>query len=428
MTGGPVSHRMPRARRSRSRGALWGNPEFLKLWAGQSASVVGDQISGLAIPLVAVLVLDASATEMGLLTAMVWLPHLLFSLGAGLYVDRRARRLRIMVATDLLRAATLASIPVAYWLDALTIEHLLGVAFVVGALTVFFDVAWSTFFMRVVSRTDVVEANAKLSVSRSMSFVVGPPAAGGLVQVLGAAAAVLADALSFVVSALFLRSIRVDEPALPPPNGESVATRLAGGFRFLFGHPLLRAQLGCSATINLFNLAFYAIVVLFMAKELDLSAGAIGLILGVGALGGLAGTAVAPAIGRRIGIGPAVMVGAVLFPLPLLLFPLAAGPEPVVWAMLTVGEFLSGAGVMIYDIHANSLIFLLTPEEMRPRQSATYRFVNYGVRPIGAFGGGLLAAAIGLRPALLVVAAFTLLGVPWLVRSPTPRLREVSAG
>jgi predicted MFS family arabinose efflux permease len=122
------------------------------------------------------------------------------------------------------------------------------------------------------------------------------------------------------------------------------------------------------------------------------------------------------------------MLGAVLFPVPLLLFPLADGPEPVVWAMLMVGEFLSGAGVMIYDIHANSLIFLLTPEEMRPRQSATYRFINYGVRPIGAFGGGLLAAAIGLRPALLIVAACTALGVLWLVRSPTPRLREVSAG
>ena len=428
MNGESVSELLRRARRSRPRGALWRQPEFLKLWAGQSVSVVGDQVGALALPLVAVLVLDASATEMGLLTAMVWLPHLLFSLGAGLYVDRRARRLRIMVATDLLRAAALASIPVAYWLDALTIEHLLVVAFVVGAFTVLFDVAWATILMRVVPRADIVEANAKLSASRSLSFVAGPPAAGGLVQAIGAPAAVLADALSFVLSAMFLRRIRVEEPALPPPNGESIATRLAGGFRFLFGHPVLRAQLGCSSTINLFNFAFYAIVVLFMVRELELSAGAIGLILGVGALGGLAGTVVAPAIGRRFGIGPAIMIGAVLFPLPLLLFPLAAGPEPVVWAMLMVGEFLSGAGVMIYDIHANSLIFLLTPEEMRPRQTATYRFINYGVRPIGAFGGGLLAAAIGLREALLVVAACTLLGVLWLIPSPTPRLREVGAG
>jgi MFS family permease len=414
--------------RLRPRGRLWSQPEFLKLWAGQSVSVVGDQIGALALPLVAVLVLDASAAEMGLLTAMVWLPHLLFSLGAGLYVDRRARRLPLMVAGDLVRAALLGSLPVAYALDVLTIEQLLVVAFLVGATTVVFDVAWSTFFMRVVPREDVVEANAKLSASRSISYVLGPPAAGGLVQVLGAPVAVLADALSFVLSALVLRRIRTEEPPLPPFNGESIRTRLAGGFRFLFGHPLLRAFLGCFATINFFNLGFGAIAVLYLARELGLSAGAIGIILGSAAVGALVGTAVAPALGRRMGMGPALMVGAVLFPLPLLLFPLAAGPEPVVWTMLIAGEFLSGLGVMILDIHGNSLMFLLTPEAMRPRQAATFRFVNYGVRPLGALGGGLLAAAIGLRPALLIAAAGAVLGIFWLVASPTPRLREEPPG
>jgi MFS family permease len=414
--------------RLRPRGRLWAQPEFLKLWAGQSVSVVGDQIGALALPLVAVLVLDASAAEMGLLTAMVWLPHLLFSLGAGLYVDRRARRLPLMVVCDLIRAAALVSIPVAYAFDLLTIEQLLAVAFAVGATTVVFDVAWSTFFMRVVPRDDVVEANAKLSASRSLSFVVGPPAAGGLVQLLGAPVAVLADALSFVLSALFLRRIRTEEPPLPAPNGESVRRRLADGFRFLFGHPLLRSFLGCFATINFFNLGFHAIAVLYLARELDLSAGAIGIILGTAAIGGLVGTAVAPWLGRRLGMGPALILGSVLFPVPLLLFPLAAGPEPVVWAMLMVGEFLAGAGVMVLDIHGNSLIFLLTPEEMRPRQAATFRFVNYGVRPLGALGGGLLAAAIGLRPALLIAAAGAVLGVFWLLASPTPRLREAPAG
>jgi MFS family permease len=416
------------AARLRLRGRLWSQPDFLKLWAGQSVSVVGDQISALALPLVAVLVLDASATEMGLLTAMVWAPHLLFSLSAGLYVDRRARRRRIMIATDLARAVALASVPAAYWLDLLTIEQLLAVAFAVGALSVYFDIAWSTYFMQLVPREDVIEANAKLSVSRSLSFVVGPPAAGGLVQLLGAPVAVLADALSFLGSALLLGRIRTEEPPLPPPNGDSARTRVAQGFRFLFGHPYLRAFLGCFATINFFNLAFSAIVVLFMVRELGLSAGAIGVILGAAAVGGLAGVAVAPALGRRLGMGPALMLGAFLFPAPLVLFPLAGGPEPVVWAMLFVGEFLAGAGVMILDIHGNSLNLLLTPEEMRPRQAATFRFVNYGVRPLGALGGGLLAEAIGLRPALLIAAVGAVLGVLWLVASPTPRLRDVPAG
>jgi MFS family permease len=416
------------AARLRLRGRLWSQPDFLKLWAGQSVSVVGDQIGALALPLVAVLVLDASAAQMGLLTAMVWAPHLLLSLGVGLYVDRRAQRRRIMIVADLGRAAALASVPVAYWLDALTIEHLFAVAFAVGALSVFFDIAWATFFMRLVPREDVVEANAKLSVSRSLSFVAGPPAAGGLVQLLGAPVTVLADALSFLGSALFLGRIRTVEPPLPPTGGESVRTRLADGFRFLFGHPLLRASLGCFATINFFNFAFHAIVVLFMARDLGLSAGAIGVILGAGAVGGLAGAAVAPPLGRRLGMGPALMLGAVLFPAPLVLFPLAAGPEPLVWAMLVTGEFLAGAGVMILDIHGNSIGLLLTPEEMRPRVAATFRFVNYGVRPLGALGGGLLAEAIGLRPALLIVAVGAVLGVLWLVASPTPRLREVPAG
>jgi len=414
--------------RLRPRGRLWSEREFLKLWAGQSVSVLGDQVGALALPLVAVLVLDASAAEMGLLTAMVWLPHLLFSLGAGLYVDRRARRLPVMIAADVGRAAVVATIPVAYWLDALTMEHLLAVAFVAGALTVLFDVAWATFFLRVVPREDVVDANAKLMTTRSISYVAGPPLAGALVQVLSAPVAVLADALSFVASALFLSRIRTDEPPLPAANGGSIRERLGVGFRFIFGNPLLRAFLGCFATINLFNLAFSAIAVLFMADELDLSAGAIGVILGTAAVGAIVGASIAPTVGRRIGMGPALIVGAVLFPVPYLAFPFASGPEPLVWAILLVAEFLAGIGVMILDIHGNSLMLLLTPEELRPMETATFRFINYGVRPIGAIGGGLLATAIGLRAALFVTAAGAALGVLWLLASPTPRLREAPSG
>jgi MFS family permease len=415
-----------RAGRRMLRGALWSRPDFLRLWAGQSVSVVGDQISALALPLVAVLALDATATQMGLLTAAGWAPHLLFSLGAGLWIDRRRHRRRIMIATDLARAAALATLPLAYWLGALTVEQLIGVAFLVGAFTVVFDIAWATFFMRVVPREDVVEASAKLSASRSLSFVGGPPAAGGLVQALGAPVAVLADALSFVASALCLGRIRAEEPELPA-NGESVGSRLAGGFRFLLGDPRMRAFLGCCATVNLFNLGFNAIVVLFMARELDLSAATIGFVLGGAAVGGLLGAAIAPAVGRRLGMGPAIVLGSVLFPLPLLLFPLAAGPEPLVLALVFVGEFLAGLGVMVFDIQGNSFMFLLTPEELRPRQVATFRFVNYGVRPIGALAGGALGAALGLRPALFVTAAGAVLGVLWLLGSPLRTLREVES-
>jgi MFS family permease len=410
----------------RARGRLWGQPEFLKLWGGQTISVFGDQITMLALPLAAVLLLDASAAQMGLLTAAGWAPHLLFALAAGLWIDRRRSRRRVMVATDVGRALVLATVPLAYWLDALTIEHLVVAAFAVGALTVFFDIAWSTLFVRVVPREDVVEANSKLSTTRAASFVGGPAIAGFIVQVLSAPVAILADALSFLGSALLIGRIRVDEPELEP-TAEPIRARLASGFRFVFGHQLMRATLGCTATINFFNLAFFAIVVLFLARELDLSPATIGIALAVGAAGGLVGALAAPAIGRRLGIGPAIVVGAVLFPAPLLLFPLASGPEPVVIAMVVVGEFLSSVGVMVFDVHANSLGVLITPERMRPRQVATFRFINYGVRPLGALAGGFLAASIGLRPALFVAALGALGGVLWLLGSPMPRVREAPA-
>jgi MFS family permease len=409
-------------------GRLWRHPEFLKLWAGQTVSVVGDQVTMLALPLAAVLVLDASATEMGLLAAAGWLPHLIFALGAGLWVDRRRRKRWVMIATDLGRAALLLSVPVAHWLDALTVEHLIAAAFAVGALTVVFDIAWGVLFMRVVPREDVVEANGKLMTSRSLSFVVGPPGAGGLVQAFGAPVAIVLDAASFVVSALFVSRVRVDEPPVPELNGERVRARLASGFRFVFRHEVLRPNLLCFATINLFNLGLWAIVILYFAEELGLSAATIGILLGAAAVGGVIGALTAPAVGRRIGMGPAVTLGAVLFTAPLLLFPLAGGPRPLLLGMLFAGEFLSGIGVMLLDIQANSLQLLLTPEEMRARQLAIYRFVNYGVRPIGALAGGLLAEAIGLREALFVTAGGAILGVLWLLPSPVPRLREVPSG
>ena len=187
-------------------------PAFVRFWAGQSISVFGDQISALAIPLTAVLALDASALEVGILTALAWLPHLLFSLPAGVWIDRRAHRRENMIVADLLRALALATIPVAWWLGALTIWHLLAVAFAVGALTVFFDLTSVSFFVALVHRSQYVDANSKLSTTRSLSYIAGPSTAGFLVQVLTAPVALLADALSFLVSAFALRGVHVKEP------------------------------------------------------------------------------------------------------------------------------------------------------------------------------------------------------------------------
>ena len=401
------------------------HPAFRNLWLGQTISVFGDQVTMIALPLVAIVTLDSGALAVGFLAAAGWLPHLVLSLGVGEWIDRRASKRRALVWADVLRALALATIPLAYAFGALSFAQLLVVALVVGSLTVVFDTAYATFLPLVVPRDEVIEAQGRMSVSRSASYIGGPALGGALVQLLSAPAAVAADALSFVGSALFVSRARVDEP-MPAPVEGTLRSRLAVGLRFVFGHPLLRAGVLCTATINFFNLAFNAIVVLFMSKELGLSPGLIGVVFSAGAVGALLGAIVAPIAGRRFGMGPTVVAGAVLFPAPLIGFALAGGTEWLVVAILIAAEALSSIGVMLYDVNLNSLNLLATPWHLRGRQSGAARVVNYGVRPIGALAGGLLAEAIGLRGALLIGAIGALGGVLFLLASPMPGTRQVA--
>ena len=397
-------------------------PLFLRFWSAQTISVFGDQISALAIPLTAILVLDASAFEVGLLTAMTWLPHLIFALPAGVWIDARPHRRRMMIAADLLRAAALATLPIAWWLGGLTVWQLLAVTFAVGALTVCFDLANVSFVLALVHRAQYVEAQGKLMTTRSLSYIAGPSVAGFLVQVLGAPVALLVDATSFLASAFALRGTRVKEPDVKRPDTPPLR-RLAEGFRHLFGDSLLRGSLFCTSTINFFNFFLAAIFVLYASRTLELSAGTIGIVLGVGAVGALVGAVIAPRVGRRIGIGRAVIVGAILFPAPMALFPLAYGHDLAI-AMLLVGEFLASIGVMIFDVNQNSVLALATPDSLRTRVFGAYRFVNYGTRPVGALLGGLLGGAIGLRETLWISVIGSSLGVLFLLFSPMPRVRE----
>ena len=404
---------------------LWRQRNFRRFWAGQTISVFGDQVSLLALPLAAVLTLDASPGEMGLLTALGWLPHLLFSLFAGVWIDRQGRRRRIMIAADVGRAAILASVPVAAGLGGLAIGQLYAVTFLVGTLSVFFDLAYSSLFVAVVPRGQVVDANSKLLTSRALSYVGGPGLAGFLVQALTAPVAILADAASFVGSALLLRTVDAEEPPVEPErDGETIRRRLREGFAFVFGDPYMRAGLGAFATINLFTFVFQALFVLFATRELGLRPSLLGAALSAGAVGGVVGAVLAGRIGRGIGIGPAIMVGAVLFPGPLALVPLAGGPTPLVFGLVAAAEFLSAFGVMVLDVNGNSLNVLRTPHRIRARAAGTYRFVNYGVRPVGGLLGGALGATVGLRPTLWIGVVGALLGLLFLVLSPVRALRE----
>ena len=399
--------------------------EFRNFWLAQSISLLGDQVAVLALPLVAVLVLDAGPGQMGLLGAAALFPHLLFSLPAGVWLDRVASRRRVMMAADLGRAALAATIPLAYALDALTLVQLYAVAFLSGSLAVLFDLSYPTLFVSLAPRERYLEGNSLIHGSRSVSTVAGPSLGGLLVQAFSAPFALLADAASFLLSALFLGRVRAEEAPIEHQGELGLRDRVSVGLRFISGNPIFRPTLAAVATLNFFNYAFGALFVLYATRTLGVSAGTLGLVLGIGALGAVLGAVVAGRVGRAVGLGRAFVFGCVLFTAPLALVPLAEGPRWLVLGMLLAAEFLSGLGVMILDINVGSIMFALTPDRLRSRATGAFNFVNGGIRPLGALAGGALGAAIGVRPTLWVGVLGALAGVLWLLGSPVAGLREL---
>ena len=397
------------------------NVVFRRFWFGQSISLFGDQIALIAVPLTAVLVLDANAAQMGYLVAAELAPNLLFALLAGAWVDRRGRRRQTMIFTDLARAGLIATVPLAYAFDMLTMTQLYVVAFAAGTMTVLFSVAYASFFVAVVEREQYVSASSWLAGSRAFSFIAGPSLGGLLVQALKAPFALIVDAVSFLFSALFLGSISPEEP----PNEEAEHGHVRAGIRYVWRNPTMRASLLSTATINFFNFVFWAIFILYAVRSLGVSAGTLGLVLGAGAVGGLIGSMVTNRLSRRIGIGRAFLLGSILFPVPIILVPLADGPMWLILAMLFLAEFGSGLGVMILDISAASIFAALVPPRLRSRVSGAYTVVNYGVRPVGSVVGGLLGSQLGLRPALWIGTIGATLGILWLLPSPIPKMREL---
>ena len=303
---------------------LWRDRQFLTFWSAQAVSEFGDRISELALPLIAVTLLDASPFEVGLLTAAVWLPNLV-SLVVGSWVDQQPDKRPLMIAADLARTAILLSLPVAFWLGLLTLSQLYAVALLAGTAHVLFNTAYAAFFARLVSRENFLDANGKLSATRSLSFMGGPALAGLLVQWVTAPVAIVVDALSFLFSAIQVARLKVP-PVPPEPSDESLLRRAAGGMRYLLRHPYLRSSLGCAATINLFNFIGTALLVLFATRNLGLSPGVIGIAFGIGAAGGLLGATFAARIASRIGVGRLIAIAGVVFPLALGIVAFADGP------------------------------------------------------------------------------------------------------
>ena len=401
--------------------SLWRHRDFLKLWSAETVSRFGSEVSNLALPFVAIVVLKVSAFEVALLGALEFLPFLLFTLPAGVWIDRLARK-PILVASDLVRAVALLSVPIAYGLDALTIWQLYAVGFVVGIGTVFFDVSYQSYLPSLVRRDQLVDGNSKLELSRATSQTGGPGVAGALIGLLTAPVAVLVDAVSFVVSAVFLARIKVQEELPSRDVRRSLRVELMEGLRYLLADRRIRALATSTVLFNFFGQITFSIYLVYAVRELGLGAGTIGVLLALANLGGLAGAVLARRISSRLGVGPAIAVGGACSTA-LILVPLAPQSQPI--PFLVASGLVMTFGVVLFNITGLSFQQEITPDRMLGRLNASRRFLVWGVIPLGALTGGALASVVGLRATLFVGAIGISFAVIPILLSP---LRSLGPG
>jgi len=409
-------------------GRLWRHPDFLKLWAGESVSVFGSQVTVLAVPTVAILILHAGPFQVGILSALEFLAFPTLGLVAGVYADRLRRR-PIMIVCDIGRGLALGSIPVAFLLNLLTLEQLYFVALLTGIFTVFFDVSYQSYLPALVDRPNLLEGNTKLEITRSTAQVAGPAVAGFLIQWIGGAKAVAVDALSFFLSAIALASIKKPEPEPQPSTASGTSgfiPEMREGIDVVFRNPILWRIAACTATTNLgSNMVFGAVFLVFAYRQLHLSAGIVGVVFALGSVGALAGAFLAGWVARKIGIGPTLGVTIIVGGLALLATPLALVGAPAV--ILATTGFIEGLTIPVYNISQVSLRQAITPDRVQGRMNATMRTIVWGTIPLGAFIGGILGTSIGLVQTIVLGGILSTLAASWIFLGPVIRLREQPA-
>lgn len=403
---------------------LWRDVDFLKLWAGQTVSLFGSQVTFLALPLTAVLMLKATPLQVGILTAVGAAPALLLGVFVGAWVDRVARR-PLMITADVGRFLLLGLIPLAALAGVLRIELLYGISFGLGILTLLFDVAYQAFLPHLVAREQLVEGNSKLELSRSAADVVGPGLGGALVQLFSAPVAIAADAVTFLVSALSLGMLHTPEGRSAQPTGRAGIWREIGeGLAFVAGQPVVRALVGSRATLILFNNLLEAIFILYLARSLGLAPALIGTIFTIGSVGFLVGAVLASRVTRRLGVGTTLLGAPLLIGLADLCIPAAGWVRVAALPLLVAGQFLFGLGRPIYNINRVSLSQAVTPEALQGRTGASSELLTAGAAAVGAIAGGVLGQRIGLQPALVIAAGGEMLSCLWIALSPVRQAQE----
>jgi MFS family permease len=380
--------------------SLWRHGDFLRLWTGQTVSLLGSRVTELALPLTALLVLHAQPAQLGLLTALEFAPVLVTTLLAGVWADGHRRR-PVMFVSNAGRALILVAVPLVALAGALTMPILYAAALAVGMLTALFDVAYQAYLPSLIHRDDLVEGNAKLQASQSVAQVAGHGASGVLVQVLTAPGALLVDALSYVLAAVSIAAIRQPEHRVRAPGErERVADAVVNGLRLTFGHRLLRPIMLQSAWYNMLHAVVVVVMPVFAVQTLGLPPAVLGLVMAVGSVAALGGAVWARRLAETVGIGPAMAMGMTGACTGFFLLPFASGPPAVVISVLATGFGIYGAGLATFNVHSLSLRQLVTPPDVLGRVAASYRMVAFAAIPVGGVVGGATAQVLGDRATL----------------------------
>jgi MFS family permease len=399
--------------------------DFNRLWAGMSVSQLGGQVTLLALPLTGVVTLHASAAQMGALSVVARVPFLLYPL-AGVWVDR-ARRRRVMIGSDLVRAAILLAVPLAAALGVLRMEVLYAALFLVMLFTVVFDTAYQSFLPALVGRERLLEANSKLAMTGSAARIAGPSLGGVLVQLITAPFAVVVNALTFLFSALMIALIRTRDPAPQPAASRGAFHgQLLEGMRYVLSRPVLRA-LAVAVGLTQFAWALQlAVYLLYITRDLHVPPAWVGLIVATAGPATLVGSVVASRLSRRLGLGRTVFASWVAFAAAGFLVPLAPGSAlPAAAALLVASQLVGALAQQVAAVNVASVRQAIPPDRMKGRVNASFNFVALGVAPFGSLAGGLLGTFASLRETELVAAAGMLLAPVVIALSVVPRLREL---
>ena len=406
------------------KGSLWRDRNFLTLWSGQALSQFGAQITELAIPVLAVLMLEATEWEVGVLNAAQVAAFLVVGLPAGAWIDRMRKR-HVMIVADGVRAVALGTLPVLALLGALEIWHMIVVALIMGVATVFFDVSNQSIIPSLVRTNQIAEANGKLQSTEQLAGLAGPAFGGWLVGVLAAPLAIFITVGTYLASFVALLFTRDHEQLRSPDDHKPLVHEIGEGLRWVFGNPLLRRIVGTTGVANFFGTFTTTLLPIFALRELGLTPQMFGIVFSLSAVGGLLGAIATPHIVKRIGEARAIPISAIAFCIAPLFLPAISLVPALAFPLLIVQFFVSSFTILLYNITQVTFRQRITPPRLLGRMNASIRFVVWGVMPIGALLAGALGTWIGTVPTLWIAACGELLAGLFVVIGPFWGMREL---